>query len=46
MPGQRLSAPTFMFYGNATNVVVNGNATQTNLAFGVPDPPGARLRLA
>jgi len=25
----------FMFYGNATNVVVNGNTTQTNLAFGV-----------
>ncbi len=25
----------FMFYGNATNVVVNGNTTQTNQAFGV-----------
>ena len=25
----------FMFYGNATNVVVNGNITQTNVAFGV-----------
>lgn len=25
----------FMFYGNATNVVVNGNITQTNRAFGV-----------
>jgi RHS repeat-associated protein len=25
----------FMVYGNATNVVVNGNTTQTNLAFGV-----------
>jgi RHS repeat-associated protein len=26
---------SFMFYGNATNVVVNGNTTQTNRAFGV-----------
>ena len=25
----------FMFYGNATNVIVNGNITQTNRAFGV-----------
>jgi RHS repeat-associated protein len=25
----------FMFYGDATNVVVNGNTTQTNIAFGV-----------
>jgi RHS repeat-associated protein len=25
----------FMFYGDATNVVVNGNTTQTNLAFGL-----------
>lgn len=25
----------FIFYGNATNVVVNGSTTQTNLAFGV-----------
>jgi RHS repeat-associated protein len=25
----------FMFYGNATNVVINGSTTQTNLAFGV-----------
>ena len=26
----------FTFYGNATNVVVNGSVTQTNLAFGLP----------
>ena len=26
----------FMLYGNATNVVVNGSITQTNLAFGLP----------
>jgi RHS repeat-associated protein len=26
----------FSLYGNATNVVVNGNVTQTNLAFGLP----------
>ena len=26
----------FTFYGNATNVVINGNVTQTNLAFGLP----------
>ena len=26
----------FTYYGNATNVVVNGSVTQTNLAFGLP----------
>jgi RHS repeat-associated protein len=26
----------FTFYANATNVVINGNVTQTNLAFGLP----------
>ncbi len=26
----------FTIYGNATNVVINGNVTQTNLAFGLP----------
>ena len=36
MPGQPRSAPTITFYGNATNVVVNGSVTQTNLAFGLP----------
>jgi YD repeat-containing protein len=26
----------YLIYGNATNVVINGNVTQTNLAFGLP----------
>ena len=26
----------YTFYGNATNVVINGSVTQTNLAFGLP----------
>jgi RHS repeat-associated protein len=29
-------ATNYTLYGNATNVVVNGNVTQTNLAFGLP----------
>jgi YD repeat-containing protein len=27
---------TYSFYGNATNVFINGSVTQTNLAFGLP----------
>jgi len=33
--GATAVSTNFMFYGDATNVVVNGNTTQTNLAFGV-----------
>jgi YD repeat-containing protein len=33
--GATAVSTNFMFYGDATNVVVNGSTTQTNLAFGV-----------
>lgn len=33
--GAAAVSTNFMFYGNATNIVVNGNTTQTNMAFGL-----------